>query len=90
VIARLWEHLLAIERVGIHDDFFELGGHSLLATQLIQAARRSPREFPLREVFRPELLQRWPSGSRSSNWARERRRTIVRRSIARKSSYESR
>ena len=33
-LAAIWQELLGIERVGIHDNFFEMGGHSLMATQL--------------------------------------------------------
>jgi len=29
-IAKLWQEVLHIDRVGIHDNFFDLGGHSLL------------------------------------------------------------
>ncbi|MBW4477601.1 MAG: amino acid adenylation domain-containing protein [Tolypothrix brevis GSE-NOS-MK-07-07A] len=29
-IAKLWQEVLHIEQVGIHDNFFDLGGHSLL------------------------------------------------------------
>ncbi|MEO7768443.1 MAG: amino acid adenylation domain-containing protein, partial [Ferruginibacter sp.] len=39
-MAVIWQELLDLEKVGIHDDFFELGGHSLLAIRLISAIRR--------------------------------------------------
>ncbi len=38
-IARLWQELLGIAPIGIHDNFYELGGHSLLATQLVSRLR---------------------------------------------------
>ena len=51
-IAGLWQQLLGIERVGLHDDFFELGGHSLLATQLISRLRETfGIRMPLRALF---------------------------------------
>lgn len=33
-IALIWQDLLQIEKVGLHDNFFDLGGHSLLLTQV--------------------------------------------------------
>jgi acyl carrier protein len=36
-LARIWQKLLRVERVGRNDNFFELGGHSLHAMQLIAA-----------------------------------------------------
>ncbi|MDZ8135366.1 MAG: SDR family NAD(P)-dependent oxidoreductase [Nostoc sp. DedQUE04] len=39
-IARIWQQILGINQIGIHDSFFDLGGHSLLATQLLSRLRQ--------------------------------------------------
>jgi acyl carrier protein len=46
IVAEIWQGLLGIDSIGVHDDFFELGGHSLLATKLVSR---------LREIFRIDL-----------------------------------
>jgi acyl carrier protein len=45
-IAHIWQDLLRVKKVGIHDSFFDLGGHSLL---LVKMLRR------LRECFSADL-----------------------------------
>ena len=44
-LAGLWEELLGVAGIGIHDDFFELGGHSLLG---LQALARIEEGFAVR------------------------------------------
>ena len=50
-LAAIWQDVLDVERVGIHDNFFDLGGHSLLSMQVIVrikdvlGVRISPREM---------------------------------------------
>lgn len=51
-IANIWQQLLGIEQVGIHDNFFSLGGHSLLATQLIYRMQKTFQvELPMSSFF---------------------------------------
>ena len=51
-VAAIWQGLLGIERVGVHDNFFDLGGHSLLATQVMSRVRETlSADVPLEVLF---------------------------------------
>ncbi|MEO6638394.1 MAG: amino acid adenylation domain-containing protein, partial [Ginsengibacter sp.] len=39
-LARIWQELLKIEKIGVYDNFFELGGHSLMAMRLLTAIHK--------------------------------------------------
>ena len=52
IIAKIWQELLKIDKVGVYDNFFELGGHSLLAIQLIAWIQRDFNvELSIRQIF---------------------------------------
>jgi amino acid adenylation domain-containing protein len=56
-LARQWQELLGIERVGLQDNFFELGGHSLLAVKLFaEIGRTYDRKLPLSTLFQAPTL----------------------------------
>ena len=51
-LASIWEKVLDVRPVGIHDNFFDLGGHSLSATQVIsQVIKQFQLELPLQCLF---------------------------------------
>ena len=52
IVIALFEDVLKLDRVGIHDDFFEIGDHSLLATQVVaRASNAFGVEIGVRSVF---------------------------------------
>jgi len=52
ILAEIWNEVLDVPEVGVHDNFFDLGGHSLLATQVISRVRGMFNvELPLRSLF---------------------------------------
>ncbi|HET7862941.1 MAG TPA: amino acid adenylation domain-containing protein, partial [Burkholderiaceae bacterium] len=55
-MARVWQCLLGVERVGRHDQFFELGGHSLLAVSLVDRLREEGLRIDVRKVFASPVL----------------------------------
>jgi acyl-CoA synthetase (AMP-forming)/AMP-acid ligase II len=57
-IAIIWQEVLKLDQVGIHDNFFDLGGHSLLATQVVARMRESLHvDFQLRQFFQAPTLK---------------------------------
>ncbi|GGA35435.1 non-ribosomal peptide synthetase [Dyella nitratireducens] len=56
-LAALWQQVLGVERVGLHDNFFQLGGDSLSAAEMIA---RFPEyfgmELPLASLFEASTI----------------------------------
>ncbi|MBE0339247.1 non-ribosomal peptide synthetase [Paenibacillus sp. 23TSA30-6] len=52
LLATIWQEVLEIPQVGVHDDFFTLGGHSLKVLELIRKVHlASDIELPIRSVL---------------------------------------
>jgi acyl transferase domain-containing protein len=52
VLADIWQEVLGMGGIGIHDSFFQLGGHSLLATRVVSRARKAfSLDFPVKTLF---------------------------------------
>jgi len=71
-IAKIWQELLRVEKVGLHDNFFDLGGNSLLVVQA-QARLREALGFDLPVV---KLFQ-YPTVGSLASFLNEREKTSV-------------
>jgi natural product biosynthesis luciferase-like monooxygenase protein len=57
-IARIWQEILNLPRVGRRDSFFDLGGHSLLTVQVHARLRKElGLDLPLTDLFRFPTIQ---------------------------------
>ncbi|NOT13442.1 MAG: amino acid adenylation domain-containing protein, partial [Methylococcaceae bacterium] len=56
ILAKIWQELLGVERVGRNDHFFELGGHSLMAISLIEKLQQHGFAVDLMNVFNMPVL----------------------------------
>lgn len=61
-LARMWEEVLGVPDIHLHDNFFERGGHSLAATRLAARIRESLAvALPLRMLFEAPTLHQMAS-----------------------------
>ena len=52
LLVKIWEQVLGIRGIGVHDSFFDLGGHSLLALRLFLKIRAIwGKDLPLATLF---------------------------------------
>ncbi|WP_437884419.1 non-ribosomal peptide synthase/polyketide synthase [Pseudomonas sp. LRF_L74] len=56
-LARAWQDVLGIERIGVDDNFFELGGDSILSIQVVSRARQFGLHFSPRDLFQHQTIR---------------------------------
>jgi amino acid adenylation domain-containing protein len=56
VLAGIWQAILEIEQVGIHDNFFDLGGASIQSIQIIAQANMAGLELSAETIFEYQTI----------------------------------
>ncbi|MFP3599150.1 amino acid adenylation domain-containing protein, partial [Chryseobacterium sp. SIMBA_029] len=57
-LAKIWQEILGVEKIGITDNFFEMGGHSLSATKLISLIHKEFEvKLSLKELFEKIIIE---------------------------------
>ncbi|MEH2279378.1 MAG: amino acid adenylation domain-containing protein [Nostoc sp.] len=56
VLAKIWQDVLVLKKVGIHDNFFELGGDSIISMQIIAKANQSGLKLTPKQLFQHQTI----------------------------------
>ncbi|GER90193.1 hypothetical protein KDW_43550 [Dictyobacter vulcani] len=56
VLAQIWQHVLGVEQIGIHDDFFALGGDSILSIQIVARSQQAGLKLTPKLLFQHPTL----------------------------------
>jgi len=68
-LTALWQHVLDVSKVGIHDNFFDLGGHSLKAARLFYLLEQVyGRRLPLAMLFQAPTIAEFASVLSQDHW----------------------
>ena len=69
-LVSIWQEVIGVRTIGIHDDFFDLGGHSLLAVELFAAIERTiGARLPLGTIFEAPTISQMAAILRSDGWS---------------------
>ncbi|AFZ33414.1 Non-ribosomal peptide synthase (plasmid) [Gloeocapsa sp. PCC 7428] len=55
-LAQIWQSILKVEQVGIHDNFFGLGGDSILAIQIVSRAQQAGIQITPKQLFQHQTI----------------------------------
>ncbi|MDO9103419.1 MAG: amino acid adenylation domain-containing protein, partial [Methylovulum sp.] len=55
-LAAIWQDVLRVQGVGIHDNYFGLGGDSILSIQIISRAKQAGLLFSLKQLFEAQTI----------------------------------
>ncbi|HXB57695.1 MAG TPA: SDR family NAD(P)-dependent oxidoreductase [Vicinamibacteria bacterium] len=70
-LAGIWQELLGLETLGIHDDFFELGGHSLFAARVLSRVREVfGVSLPVEVIFDARTIAQLATQVETATWAK--------------------
>ena len=56
ILCTIWQEILGLERVGVHDNFFALGGDSILSIQVVVKATEQGLGVTARQLFESQTI----------------------------------
>lgn len=58
VLKEIWEEVIGVSPLGVHDDFFDVGGHSLLAVRLVSAiTKKTGKRISLAALWQGRTIE---------------------------------
>ncbi|MDX7988706.1 amino acid adenylation domain-containing protein [Xenorhabdus sp. 12] len=77
-LCAIWQAILGLERVGIHDNFFRIGGNSLMAIKLTAAIRqRLATDVTLAQLFERKTVAGLATGIAHSSGSGQQACTVI-------------
>jgi amino acid adenylation domain-containing protein len=71
-LVSIWESVLGVSPIGVHDDFFDLGGHSIMAVRLVaQTEKRLGKKLPLSSILDARTVEGFAQRIRASQSSAE-------------------
>ena len=68
-LANIWQDVLGVEKVSVHDDFFDLGGDSLIALRLFgQIEKIFGKRIPLATLYEATTVEQLADILRKEEW----------------------
>lgn len=67
ILISIWEQILCVEKVGIHDNYFDLGGDSIRSIQVVALARERGLDLQLQEILQYQTVHQMAAIAREKS-----------------------